>query len=109
LFFKKNISGQFNSVEVVFSYADFSLDVLYNEMLNLQIGVYFIDLYTGDRKLGSLRPLYIDCKCEERYKEIIFGLYNNILSVISYMNINTDLDDNRFRLVIYKDLFKRSS
>ena len=34
------MSGQFNSVEVVFSYADFSLDVLYNERLNLQIGVY---------------------------------------------------------------------
>jgi len=73
------MSSKFNSVEVVFSYADFSLYVLYNEMLNLQLGVYFIDLYTGDRKLGSLRSLYIDCKCEERFKQIIFGLYNNII------------------------------
>lgn len=34
------MSSNFKSVEIVFSYADFSLDVLYNEMLNFQIGVY---------------------------------------------------------------------
>lgn len=103
--------SKFNSVEVVFSYAGFSLDVLSNEMLklDLQIDVYFIDIYTGNRKIGSLRPLYIDCKCEERYKEIIFCLYNNIISVMSYLNIDTDLEDNKFRLVISKDLFIRSS
>jgi hypothetical protein len=103
------MSSEFKSVEIVFSYADFSLDVLYNEMLNFEIGVYFIDLYTGNRKLGSLRPLYIDCKCEERFKQIIFGLYNNIISVLSYLNIDTDLEDNKFRLVISKDLFIRSN
>lgn len=69
----------------------------------------FIDLYTGDRKLGCLIPIYIDCKCEERFKQIIFGLYNNIISVISYLNIDTDLVDNKFILVIYKDLFIRYS
>ena len=105
------MNSKFNCVEVVFSYAGFSLDVLSKEMLklDLQIDVYFIDLYTGNRKIGSLRPLYIDCKCEERFKEIIFGLYNNIISVMSYLNIDTDLEDNMFRLVISKDLFKRSS
>ena len=105
------MSSKFNSVEVVFSYADFSLDVLFNEILklDLQLDVYFIELYTGNRKIGSLRPLYIDCKCEERFKQIIFGLYNNIISVMSYLNINTDLEDNKFRLVISKVLFIRSS
>jgi hypothetical protein len=67
----------------------------------------FIVLYTGDRKIGSLKPLYIDCKCEERFKQIIFGLYNNIISVLSYLNIDKDLEDNKFRLVITKDLFIR--
>jgi hypothetical protein len=105
------MNSKFYSVDVVFSYVDFNLNVLSKEMLklNLQIGVYFIDLYTGNRKIGSLRPLYVDCKCEERYKEIIFGLYNNIISVMSYLNIDTDLEDNKFRLVISKDLFIRSS
>lgn len=105
------MSSKFSSVDVVFSYTDFSLDILYNEILkmDLQLDVYFIDLYTGNRKIGSLRSLYIDCKCEERFKQIIFGLYNNIISVMSYLNIDADLEDNKFRLVIYKDLFIRSS
>ena len=105
------MNSKFNSVGVVFSYSDFSLEVLNNEMLKLDLplDVYFIDLYTGNRKIGSLRPLYIDCICEERFKQIIFGLYNNIISVMSYLNIDTDLEDNKFRIVISKDLFKRSS
>jgi hypothetical protein len=95
------MNSNFKSVEFVFSYADFSLDVLYKDMLYLPIGFYFIDLYIGDRKLGSL-SLDIDCEGEERFNEIIFGLYNNILSVLSSLNIETDLEDNRFRLVVSK-------
>lgn len=102
---------KFNNVELVFSFADFNLKVLSNEIfkLNLELGFYFVDLYIGDRKVGSLKPLYINCKSEEVFKEKIFGLYNNILLVIPYLNLNTGLEDNKFKLVITKDLFIRYS
>jgi hypothetical protein len=96
-----------NSVELFFRYKDFTIDVLHNEIvkLNLDLGVYFVELYTGDRKIGNLKPFYIDYACTESFKDIISSLYRNIILVLAYLNVVGGLEDNMFKLVISKDMF----
>jgi hypothetical protein len=89
-------------IEFVFKYKDFNLDVLTNEIvrLNLDLGIYFVVLYTEGLKVGGLKPFYIHCKSKSVFEESIYSLYSNIISALAYLNIGVDAE---FKLVIYKN------
>lgn len=71
---------------------------------DLDVGVYYVYLYTtNNRRIASLKPIYF--YSDTGVKEVLFDLYNNIISSLSYLDLENDLIDNTFKITISKDLF----